>query len=84
VLSANQPIILIMDGSPIHRAKIVQEFVDSTNGNLELHFLPPYSPQPNPDEQVWKHVKERVAKQFPKDKFELRVMVSCELNLFIA
>lgn len=75
MLGATQPIILVVDGSPVHRAKIVQEFVDSTNGELELYFLPPYSPQLNPDEQVWKHVKERVAKQFPKDKFELRIML---------
>jgi transposase len=37
--------------------------------------LPPYSPQLNPDEQVWKNVKEQVAKQFPRDRFDLRAMI---------
>jgi len=46
----------------------VSEYVASTNGMLELHFLPPYSPQHSPDEQVWKSVKERVAKQKPLDR----------------
>jgi hypothetical protein len=51
------------------------DYVESTHGKLELHVLPPYSPQLNPDEQVWKNVKERVAKQGPHDKYELRVMI---------
>jgi transposase len=31
--------------------------VASTNGKLRLFYLPPYSPELNPDEQVWNHVK---------------------------
>jgi transposase len=38
-------------------AKIVKEYVASTNGRLSLFFLPPYSPELNPDEWVWKNVK---------------------------
>jgi len=40
-----------------------------------LHYLPPYFPQLNPNEQVWKSVKERVAKQLPSDERELRKFV---------
>jgi transposase len=54
ILGAEQPIILVVDGHPIHKAKLVAEYVASTDGMLELYFLPPYSPQLNPDEQVWK------------------------------
>ena len=75
MFGADQPIILVVDGHPIHKAKLVTEYVASTNSMLELYFLPPYSPQLNPDEQVWKNVKERVAKQGPRDKYELRVMI---------
>jgi len=75
MMAAERSIILVVDGHPVHRSKIVAEYVESTEGRLELHFLPPYSPQLNPDEQVWKHVKERVAKQGPADKYELRIMV---------
>ena len=52
-----QPIFLIVDRHSSHRAKVVQEFVASTNGRLELFFLPPYSPELNPDELVWNHLK---------------------------
>jgi transposase len=48
---------LIVDGHPSHRAKIVQTFIDSLGGRLKLFFLPPYSPELNPDELVWNDVK---------------------------
>jgi hypothetical protein len=31
--------------------------------------------QLNPDEQVWKNVKERVAKKFPSDEYEMRSLI---------
>jgi len=51
MLGATQPIFLVVDGHSIHKAKLIQDYVASTNGELELIFLPPYSPQLNPDEQ---------------------------------
>ena len=51
------PVYLVVDGHPAHRAKLVTEFVDSTDGRLRLFVLPAYSPQLNPDEWVWKNVK---------------------------
>jgi transposase len=35
----------------------VKEYVASTEGRPTLFFLPPYSPELNPDEWVWKNVK---------------------------
>jgi transposase len=51
------PVFLIVDGSSAHTAKIVKKYVASTGGQLSLFFLPPYSPELNPDEWVWKNVK---------------------------
>jgi|TARA_R110000851_G_scaffold263476_2_gene416020 transposase len=31
--------------------------VESLNGKLKLFFLPPYSPELNPDESVWGYIK---------------------------
>jgi len=50
-------VFLIVDRSSVHTAKETKEFVASTGGRLELFFLPPYSPELNPDEWVWKNVK---------------------------
>lgn len=54
---SNRPIFLIVDGHPIHKSKMAKQYVESTNGNLTLFFLPAYSPQLNPDESVWREVK---------------------------
>lgn len=48
---------LIVDGHPSHRARKVFDFIRSTGGKLQLFFLPPYSPELNPDEWVWNHLK---------------------------
>jgi transposase len=51
-------IFLIVDGHPVHKAKKVAEFVkDHAEGRMRIFFLPPYSPDLNPDEWVWNNVK---------------------------
>src|SRR3954465_11287283 len=42
------PVFCIVDGHPVHRAKVVDDFVRSTNGALRLYRLPAYSPQLEP------------------------------------
>jgi transposase len=39
-----KPILLVLDGLSVHKAKLVSKYVQSTKGRLELHFLPPYAP----------------------------------------
>ena len=51
-------VFLIVDGHPVHKAKKVSEFVkEKADGRLSIFFLPPYSPDLNPDEWVWNNVK---------------------------
>jgi len=57
IRNASRPVFLIVDGHPTHRAVATREYVESTQGRLRLFFLPPYSPELNPDELVWRHVK---------------------------
>lgn len=73
MLEAKQPIIMVVDGNSIHKAKSIKSYVESTQGRLELIYLPPYSPQLNPDEQVWKHVKADIAKHPIANKFDFRL-----------
>ena len=54
---ATQKIFLIVDRGPAHRAKKTTAFVESLGGALRLFFPPPYSPDLNPDELVWNHLK---------------------------
>ena len=55
--NAAHPVFLILDGHSIHHSRPVRDFVASQEGRLRLFFLPPYSPELNPDEQVWNYVK---------------------------
>ena len=52
-----KPLFLILDSLPAHKAKVVQNYVKSTGGKLELYFLPGYAPELNPDELVWNYMK---------------------------
>jgi transposase len=55
--AAGRIVYLIVDNASSHKSKLTREFVESTSGRLKLFFLPPYSPELNPDELVWKNVK---------------------------
>jgi transposase len=41
---------LIVDGHPVHRAKLVSAWVERHSAQIQLHFLPGYSPELNPVE----------------------------------
>jgi len=71
---------LVVDGHPSHKAKAVRDYVKSTCGRLELHFLPPYAPDLNPDEFVWQYAKRQGAGKKPLKKGEsLRERVGNDL-----
>jgi transposase len=57
IAGAKRTIFLIVDRGPAHRAKKTTAFVETLGGKLRLFFLPHYSPDRNPDELVWKHLK---------------------------
>lgn len=51
-------ILIVWDGSPIHRSKVVKEFLrDGAAERIRLEQLPGYAPDLNPDEGIWKHLK---------------------------
>ena len=61
---------LVVDGHPAHKANLVKQYVQSLTGRLELHFLPPYAPDLNPDEFVWSHMKTNGVSKRPLKKNE--------------
>lgn len=63
-------VFLVVDGHPAHKANIVKQYVQSLKGRLELHFLPPYAPDLNPDEFVWSHMKSNGVSKKPLKKNE--------------
>lgn len=65
-----KPLFIVLDSLPAHKAKMVADYVASTNGRLELHFLPGYAPELNPDEFVWNYVKRTGTARSPLNKGE--------------
>jgi transposase len=58
---AGRKVHLIVDGHPVHRAKLVSGWVAQRPTRIELHFLPGYSPELNPVELLNHDVKANAA-----------------------
>jgi transposase len=52
-----KPIHLIVDNAGYHKSKKVREFTIKNSRRLTIHYLPPYSPDYNPIEGLWKKIK---------------------------
>jgi transposase len=64
---------LIVDGHPVHHAKLVSAWVGRHAEQIELHFLPGYSPELNPVELLNHDVKANAAgRRRPRSAGELR------------
>ncbi len=50
-------IVMVLDNARIHHAKLLSSFLQENNYRLELVFLPPYSPELNLVEGLWKWLK---------------------------
>ena len=46
--------ILVVDNARFHHTAVLQPWLDDHRSRLQLDFLPPYSPDLNPIERVWK------------------------------
>lgn len=74
-------IFLVVDGHPAHKANAVKSYIQSLKGRLELHFLPPYAPDLNPDEFVWSYMKNNGVSKKPLKKNEsLQSRIDQDLN----
>jgi transposase len=77
----NRKIVVVTDNAPIHKAKLVKEFILSNKKRVTLFHIPSYSPDLNPDEHVWAYLKayELVAHQ-AQNKEELKKIVNAKMN----
>jgi len=51
---AQEKILMVMDGAGWHKSKSLQ-----VPENMKLCFLPPYSPELNPQENIWEEIREK-------------------------
>lgn len=68
---AGRPIIVVADNASCHGSARVEAFVKE-NEEIHLARLPAYSPDLNPDEQVWNHLKRRPGQLVVDSKAAMR------------
>lgn len=72
---AGHPVFVIADNARYHHSKKVQEFLEDNEGSIMMAFLPPYTPELNPDEQVWNYAKREMGKKSIRTKDEMEQAV---------
>lgn len=53
---------VVLDNYVIHKSWQTQAALNAMEGRIQLHFLPPYSPNNNPIERLWKQLHDNVTR----------------------
>jgi len=67
-----KPIIVIADNARYHKGGSAKRYLHPTEEGIRLVNLPAYSPELNPDEQVWNHLKNRLGKLYIETKEQMK------------
>lgn len=74
-------VIVVADPGPVHISKGVKEYVAQHEKSFAIYYLPPYSPELNPTENVWSYLKERKMKTHTaKTHEELRLKILASMR----
>jgi len=65
IKDADRKVFLILDNLRVHHGNVIKEWVKSHKDEIELFFLPSYSPELNPDEYLNCHLKDGVHSGVP-------------------
>jgi hypothetical protein len=69
----NRKVILILDSHPVHQSSETKKWLDAHKSQMEVVFLPSYSPELNPDEMLNQDVKANaVGRQKPRNLYEMK------------
>lgn len=69
------PLIIVWDRLPAHRAKKVQEFLSAHKEDYQVEWLPPYSPELNPEDPCNGVVKQEMLNALPSSLEDLQRLV---------
>lgn len=72
IRDSKSKVFLILDNLRVHHSKKVKAWVEGHRAKIELFFLPPYSPEHNPDEYLNSDLKQDTGKKpIPRNEKEL-------------
>lgn len=60
-------LLILWDSSRPHHSRLVRDYVDATEGAIQIEFLPPYAPELNPVEYLWAWLKRHALANFCPD-----------------
>ena len=73
IKDAGKKVFLILDNLRVHHSKLVKAWVALHEAQIELFYLPSYSPQLNPEERLNADLKQEMGKRVPvRTKARLR------------
>ena len=73
IKDADRKVFLILDNLRVHHSKLVKAWVAERIDQIELFYLPSYSPQLNPEERLNADLKQEMSKRVPvRTKTKLR------------
>jgi transposase len=73
IRDARRKVFLIVDRLKAHRARLVRDWLEAHSSEIEVHYLPSYSPELNPDEGVNADLKQTLPREAPaRGKEQLR------------
>lgn len=82
IKDAGKKVFLILDNLRVHHSKLVKAWVGERKDQIELFYLPSYSPQLNPEERLNADLKQEMGKRVPiKTKARLRDAVNDHMML---
>lgn len=65
IKDVERKVFLILDNHRVHHSKLVNKWLDGHQQQIEVFFLPPYSPEYNPDEYLNGDLKKRIRSGLP-------------------
>ena len=81
ITDSKKKVFLILDNLRVHHAKAVTAWLEEHKAQIELFYLPPYSPEYNPDELLNSDIKRNAgAKQSPRNQAQLEANVQNRLD----
>jgi transposase len=74
-------LLVVWDGLPAHRARLVTQFIAAQHGRLAVEQLPAYAPELNPAEYIWGYWKHHELPNFcPRDFGQLSYQARAALR----
>ena len=74
-------IIVVTDNYPAHNSAYVKDFIEQNKNKITVYYLPTYSPDLNPDEDVWKYLKNvKLKAHQARNKKEFKPLVLSKMH----